>query len=194
MSYDVIKALHIIFVVTWFAGLFYLFRLFIYHREAMVKPAVERDALVAQFRIMERRLWAAITLPSGVLATAAGIALICMNPVWLQMPFMWVKLGFVATLWAYMAYGVKVLRQCQISGPLDSSIRLRFLNEFPTVVLIAVVFLIVLQDAVGWIWGVAGILGLALLLTWAIKRYQKARKGDANMTQVGPQEADKSAS
>ena len=194
MSYDVIKALHIIFVVTWFAGLFYLFRLFIYHREAMLKPAVERDVLVAQFRIMERRLWAAITLPSGVLATAAGIALIYMNPVWLQMPFMWVKLGFVATLWAYMAYGVKVLRQCQVSGPLDSSIRLRFLNEFPTVVLIAVVFLIVLQDAVGWIWGVTGILGLALLLTLAIKRYQKARKVDANATKTGSREADKSAS
>lgn len=194
MSYDVIKALHIIFVVTWFAGLFYLFRLFIYHREAMIKPAVERDVLVAQFRIMERRLWAAITLPSGVLATAAGIVLICMNPVWLQMPFMWVKLGFVAILWAYMVYAVKVLRQCQTSGPLDSSIRLRFLNEFPTVVLIAVVFLIVLQDAVGWIWGVTGILGLALLLTLAIKRYQKARKGDATTNHAGSQEADRSAS
>ena len=182
MSYDVIKALHIIFVVTWFAGLFYLFRLFIYHREAVDKPAAERDVLVPQFRIMERRLWAAITLPSGILATAAGVALIVMNPVWLQMPFMWVKLGFVATLWIYMGYGLKVLRQCQGEGPIDSSIRLRFLNEFPTVVLIAVVFLIVLRDAVGWIWGVCGILGLALLLTLVIKRYQKARKGNVNKT------------
>ena len=60
--------------------------------------------------------------------------------------------------------------------------RLRFLNELPTVILIAVVFLIVLKDAVGWIWGVLGILGLALLLTVAIKRYQKVRQrssGDA---------------
>ena len=80
MTYDVLKALHIVFVVTWFAGLFYLFRLFIYHREAMERPEVERNVLVAQFRIMERRLWAAITLPSGVLATAFGFALIVLNP------------------------------------------------------------------------------------------------------------------
>lgn len=183
MSYDVLKALHIIFVVTWFAGLFYLFRLFIYHREAMDKPAAERDVLVPQFRIMERRLWAAITLPSGVLATAFGFALIWLNPAWLQMPFMWVKLAFVAALWAYMALGSKVLHQCREGAPEASSIRLRFLNELPTVILIAVVFLIVLKDAVGWIWGVAGILGLALILAVAIKRYQRVRGkggGDAD--------------
>ena len=175
MTYDVLKALHIVFVVTWFAGLFYLFRLFIYHREATERPEVERNVLVAQFRIMERRLWAAITLPSGVLATAFGFALIVLNPAWLQQPFMWVKLAFVAGLWGYMVHGARILKQCREGAPTASSIRLRFLNEVPTVILIAVVFLIVLKDAVGWIWGVAGILGLALLLTMAIKRYQKAR-------------------
>jgi putative membrane protein len=175
MTYDVLKALHIIFVVTWFAGLFYLFRLFIYHREAADRSENERAVLVPQFRIMERRLWAAITLPSGILATAFGLALIVLNPVWLQMPFMWVKLAFVALLWVYMVHGARILRQCKEGSPKASSIRLRFLNEVPTVILIAVVFLIVLRDAVGWIWGVAGILGLALLMTVAIKRYQKAR-------------------
>ena len=88
---------------------------------------------------------------------------------------MWVKLAFVAGLWVYMVHGARILKQCREGAPLASSIHLRFLNEVPTVILIAVVFLIVLQDAVGWIWGVAGILGLALLLTMAIKRYQKAR-------------------
>ena len=175
MTYDVLKALHIIFVVTWFAGLFYLFRLFIYHREAADKA--DGAVLMAQFRFMERRLWAAITLPSGILATAFGIALIAMNPVWLTLPFMWVKLAFVAGLWIYMVHGAHLLRQCQEGVPKASSMRLRFLNEVPTVILIAVVFLIVLQDAVGWIWGVAGILGLALLLTLAIKRYQRSREG-----------------
>ena len=175
MSYAVLKALHIIFVVTWFAGLFYLFRLFIYHREAVDRPAVERDVLIPQFRIMERRLWVAITLPSGVLATVFGFALIVQKPEWLQEPFMWVKLAFVAALWAYMVLGARILGQCREGGPSATSMRLRFLNEIPTVILIAVVFLIVLQDAVGWIWGVGGILGLALILTVAIKRYQKSR-------------------
>jgi len=175
MSYDVLKALHIIFVVTWFAGLFYLVRLFIYHREAQDKPPPERDVLVPQFRIMERRLWAAITLPSGILATVFGVALVVLNPAWLRMPFMWVKLAFVGALWAYMWAVWRILKECRTGHPSASSIRLRFLNELPTVILIAVVFLIVLKDAVGWVWGVAGILGLALLLTVAIKRYQKLR-------------------
>ena len=175
MSYDVLKALHIIFVVTWFAGLFYLFRLFIYHREAMDKPAAERDVLVPQFRIMERRLWAAITLPSGVLATAFGFALIWLNPAWLQMPFMWVKLPLSAHCGLTWCSVTASYGECKSGAPTASSIRLRFLNELPTVILIAVVFLIVLKDAVGWIWGVAGILGLALLLTVAIKRYQRVR-------------------
>ena len=175
MSYDVLKALHIIFVVTWFAGLFYLVRLFIYHREAQDRPPPERDVLVPQFRIMERRLWAAITLPSGILATVFGVALVVLNPAWLRMPFMWVKLAFVGALWAYMWAVWRILKECRTGHPSASSIRLRFLNELPTVILIAVVFLIVLKDAVGWVWGVAGILGLALLLTVAIKRYQKLR-------------------
>ena len=178
MTYDVLKVLHIIFVVTWFAGLFYLFRLFIYHREAADRPPAERDVLVAQFRIMERRLWAAITLPSGALATAFGIALIVMNPAWLALPFMWVKLAFVGLLWGYMILGSGILKECRAGMPRQSSMRLRFLNEVPTVILIAVVFLIVLKDAVGWIWGVSGILGLALLLTLAIKRYQRLRSRD----------------
>ena len=68
MSYTLLKALHIIFVVTWFAGLFYMFRLFVYHREAQDHPpGPVRDALIAQFRIMEHRLWFAITWPSSIL-------------------------------------------------------------------------------------------------------------------------------
>jgi putative membrane protein len=105
------------------------------------------------------------------------------------MPFMWVKLVFVVLLWVYMVHGARILKQCLRSEPRDSSIRLRFLNEVPTVILIAVVFLIVLRDAVGWIWGVAGILGLALLLTFAIKRYQKAR-GKAGESQGSSDRVD----
>ena len=157
MTYDVLKALHIIFVVTWFAGLFYLFRLFIYHREAIDKPAAERDVLVPQFRIMERRLvgghyiaerhtgyWirnSADRLESGVVdhAIYVGQAWVC---------------GALVGLHGCSARKV-VLAQCQKGTPQASSMRLRFLNEVPTVILIAVVFLIVLRDAVGWVWGVA---------------------------------------
>jgi len=65
--YPYIKALHLIFVVTWFAGLFYIPRLFIYHLEALEKPSPEREILAKQFRLMTRRLWYIITWPSAIL-------------------------------------------------------------------------------------------------------------------------------
>ena len=67
------KALHIIFVVSWFAGLFYIIRLFIYHTEAEEKPESERKALQDQFKIMENRLWYIITWPAAILATVFGV-------------------------------------------------------------------------------------------------------------------------
>ena len=71
-SLEVIKALHIIFVVTWFAGLFYIVRLFIYQREAQDKPERERAVLTEQFKLMSKRLWLGITWPSAIITSILG--------------------------------------------------------------------------------------------------------------------------
>ena len=99
MDYNYIKAFHIIFIVTWFAGMFYIVRLFIYNTEAAEKEGIEREILVKQFSIMIKRLWLGITWPSAILTVIFGgwIAYIFGSiPSWL-----WVKLGFVAGLYAY---------------------------------------------------------------------------------------------
>src|SRR6187551_1744590 len=100
--YFYIKALHIIFIVTWFAGMFYMVRLFIYITEAQAKGEVEKRILTDQFSIMIRRLWLGITWPSAILTLVFGgwIALISpfVNPI---QPWLWIKLSFVAVLYAY---------------------------------------------------------------------------------------------
>src|ERR1700761_3004737 len=94
-AYQYVLAVHIIFVVCWMAGLFYIVRLFIYHTEAQDKPEEERRILSAQFEIMERRLWNVITIPSMYIVIAAGITMLVMVPGWLHYTWLHVKLSFV---------------------------------------------------------------------------------------------------
>ena len=101
MYYNYIKALHLIFVITWFAGLFYIPRLFIYHIEASKKPKQEADILIPQFKLMARRLWYIITWPSAVLAILFALWLLVLMPSWLAQSWMHLKLSFVVLLVIY---------------------------------------------------------------------------------------------
>src|SRR5690554_2960006 len=86
--YLYLKALHIIFVVCWFAGLFYIVRLFVYYAEAQQKTALEKEILSKQYQIMTHRLWFIITYPAAVLATIFGVWMLIENPALLKMPWM----------------------------------------------------------------------------------------------------------
>jgi putative membrane protein len=96
--YNYLKSLHLIFVITWFAGLFYIVRLFVYQIEANDKPSPEKEILQKQYKIMTYRLWYIITWPSAILATVFALFLLHLNPAFLEMPWMQVKLGFVVLL------------------------------------------------------------------------------------------------
>jgi len=99
--YNYIKALHLIFVVTWFAGLFYIPRLFIYHIEASQKPIEEARILIPQLKLMSSRLWYIITWPSAVLTLIFATWLLVLNPGLLTQQWMLIKLGFVGLLFVY---------------------------------------------------------------------------------------------
>jgi putative membrane protein len=88
MTYLYLKALHIIFVVSWMAGLFYIVRLFVYHVEANERPEQEKVILQCQFEIMQHKLWYIITTPAMVLAVLAGVGMFYVNPELLSMPWM----------------------------------------------------------------------------------------------------------
>ena len=176
MSYFYVKALHIIFVVTWFAGLFYIVRLFVYHIEANDKPSPDREILIRQYKLMSYRLWYIITWPSAVLATVFAITLLFLMPGWLQQPWMHVKLGFVLLLILYQLKCQQIFSQLQNDVVKHSTGFMRLWNEGATIILFAVVFLVILKNAVNWVFGVLGIIAFSILLMLGYKFYKRVRE------------------
>ena len=174
--YFYIKALHIIFIVTWFAGMFYMVRLFIYNTEAQQKGEVEKRILTDQFSIMIRRLWLGITWPSAILTLIFGgwIALISpfVNPI---QPWLWIKLSFVAVLYIYHFTLQRVYSE-EMKGIFRfTSNQLRIWNEVATILLIAIVMLATVKDSISWVWGVIGLLLFSILIMSGIKIYKLTR-------------------
>ena len=174
--YLYIKALHIIFVVTWFAGLFYIVRLFIYHTEALEKDEPDRSILSNQLAMMSKKLWYIITWPSAVITLILGTILILLLPDWLELPFMHVKLALVLVLFIYHLYCHKIYQTLQKGLVKFTSFRLRIFNEVATLLLFAIVFLVVLKNEINWIWGTIGLVSFAVVLMIAIKLYKKIRQ------------------
>ena len=174
--YNYIKSLHLIFVVTWFAGLFYIPRLFIYHIEADQKPSPEREILTHQLKLMTKRLWFIITWPSAVLATLFAIWLLFLYPAWLQQPWMHIKLVFVLLLIIYHLKNHQIFKQLQRDEVKYTSKFMRIWNEGATLILFAVVFLVILKGTFNWIFGVVGIIVLGVLLMLGIRLYKRMRE------------------
>ena len=165
--YNYIKSLHLIFVITWFAGLFYIVRLFVYHAEAKQKPQPEQDILIKQYQLMQYRLWYIITWPSAILEV---------GKVWLTQPWMHVKLAFVFLLYLYHLKCHQIFKQLQNNEVKHSSSFFRIWNEGATIILFAVVFLVILKNAINWIFGVVGIIAFSILLMLGYKLYKKIRE------------------
>ncbi|MEB3275587.1 MAG: protoporphyrinogen oxidase HemJ [Cyanobacteriota bacterium] len=170
------KTLHIVGVVVWFAGLFYLVRLFIYHREAEELDPAVRDAFEQQYSLMERRLANIITTPGMVVAVVCAIGLLVVNPNWLQQGWMHAKLGFVAALLAYHWFCYRLMGQLQRGSCSWSGRQLRALNELPTLLLVIVVMLVVFKNqfptgAATWF-----IVALVLFMAASIQFYARWRR------------------
>lgn len=176
--YLYIKALHIIFIVTWFAGLFYMPRLLIYNTEAGQHPEPARGILRQQFGIMMKRLWFGITWPSAVLTLIMGSWTLWSGG-WLnhfgQHSWLHIKLAFVVLLYGYH-YSLHILLRSQLSGVFRySSQQLRIWNEVATIFLVAIVMLVVVKQNMSAVWGVAGLVLFVIILMSAIRIYKLAR-------------------
>ena len=176
MDFAYIKALHIIFVVSWFAGLFYIVRLFIYFAEAEEKEETAKSILQTQYKLMSKRLWYIITWPSAILASFFAFWMLYLEPSYLLMPWMHVKLSFVLALYFYHAGCHKIFVQQQKGIVKYTSFKLRIWNEVATILLFAIVFLVVLKSTISWIWGVVGIILFGVLMMLGIKLYKNIRK------------------
>jgi len=173
--YNYIKSLHLIFVITWFAGLFYIPRLFVYQIEASHKPSPEKEILGKQLKLMAKRLWHIITWPSAILASIFAVWLLILQPYWLEQPWMHVKLTFVLLLYIYHYKTHLYYKQLQQDVVKKSSNFMRLWNEGATFILFAVVFLVILKSAINWIFGVVGIFVLGILLMLGFKIYKNIR-------------------
>ena len=181
MTVDYVKALHIIFVVTWFAGLFYMPRLFIYNTEAQQLGEIERTVLQKQFNVMLKRLWYGITWPSAIITLVMGIWVLTssgFHRIVFQPEGRWllVKLIFVLLLYAYH-YSLHIIFKQEIRGAFKySSNQLRIWNEVATIFLFAIVMLVVVKQAMSAVWGLSSLLLLIVVLMLAIRIYKKLRK------------------
>jgi len=175
MGFEYIKSLHIIFVVTWFAGLFYIVRLFIYQTEALQKTEAERNILKPQLDLMSSRLWYIITWPSAILTLIFGAWVLSYRWGYMQLGFMHAKLAFVLLLYIYHGFCHVLFKELQAGKARWSSTQLRIWNEASTILLFAIVFLIVLKDTVSMLWGILALVGLAVTLMLGIQLYKKYR-------------------
>lgn len=175
MNFDTIKALHIIFVISWFAGLFYIVRLFIYHTEAQERAELEKKVLSDQFEIMESRLWWIITTPAMILALIFGAWMLILAPGYLQMGWMHIKLAFVGVLLIYHFVCQKIMTDMKKGEFKWKSNGLRIWNEVATLCLVAIIFLVTLRDSMNWIKGTVGFFAVAIGLMLGIKLYKRIR-------------------
>lgn len=178
MAYYWFKAFHIIGVVVWFAGLFYLVRLFIYHVEAEAEPEPARSILKKQYEVMEKRLYSIITTPGMLVTVAMAIGLLVLMPSYLHDTWMHVKLGLVALLIGYHHYCKRIMKQLAKGECKWSSKQLRALNEAPTLLLVVIVMLVVFKnnlpaDATTWV-----VFGLIVFMAATIQLYARKRRLD----------------
>ena len=178
MAYYWYEAFHLFGIVVWFAGLFYLVRLFVYHAEAQQEPEPARSILQKQYVIMEQRLYSIITTPGMILTVAMAIGLISTEPEILKSTWLHIKLAFVILLIGYHFFCKRIMKklaagECQWTGQ-----QFRALNEAPTILLVLIVLLAVFKnslplDAATWL-----VVALVVTMVASIQLYAKKRRKD----------------
>lgn len=174
--YNYILATHIVFVVAWFAALFYIVRLYIYHTEALQKPEPDKHILAGQFSIMEKRLMQIIGTPAMIITITTGIWLLSMQTLFLEQGWLHFKITFVLLIICYHFYCLRIQKKLAKGIHLFSTTQLRLFNELATIFLVAIVFLVKLKNSIGLLYGVAGILTLGVLLLFGVFIYKRFRK------------------
>lgn len=134
--YLYVKAFHIIFMVAWFAGLFYIFRLFVYHR-----AQCDKEDICKLLSIMEMRLLNVITLPASIIVTLLGLLMIHLNPALISQPWLWLKFVFVGALLGYQYFSFMTYKKFKNKDFFISEKACRMINEIPTLFLIGIVLL-----------------------------------------------------
>lgn len=183
MNYLYIKALHIIFVVCWFAGLFYIVRLFIYTKEASEKEEPYKSILVEQLTLMQKKLWFMITWPSAIGTAFFGSWMLYENTALFYQPWMWLKFILVSFLIMYHLQCHLIFNQQKHGVFKKTSFVLRLFNELATVLLVGIVFLVVVKSTGSLVWSMLGLFVFASILMLFVFVYKKQRKAKEEINQ-----------
>ena len=180
MLYTIIKAVHIIFMVSYFAGIFYLVRLFVYYKDTDEFEENRKQVLREQYVFMARRLWNIITVPAGIIMLGTGLTLIFLNDGLLKTPWFHLKLTFLLGLAMYHYWcWKKVLQIKKLEGNVLSikNIKLRQANEIATFLLFLVVFTVILKSSIIEYWWqlIVGFFVLVLLIMTTVKLVNKRK-------------------
>ena len=176
MDFLYLKSIHIVFVVTWFAALFYMVRLFIYTAEAQNKPETEKNIITAQLLTMQKKLWFIIGWPGAIGTSVFGFWMLFTNWSYLTMTWMWLKLIFIGFLLLYHMQCHFIYKK-QSKGIFNwSSFQLRLYNELATVFLVAIVFLVVVKSTGSLVWSLLGLFLFAALLMAFVTIYRNMRE------------------
>ena len=185
--YRYVMSMHIIFMVCWFAALFYMPRLLIYHVEATLKPEPDKRILSDQLKIMQRRLWNAISWPSMILTFIFGTWMLVLNWGLLIQPWFILKLVFVFLLSLYHLQTHFIFKKQQRDEIKWNSFTLRMWNEVATIFLFAIIFLVVPKPNSGWVWAALGLVLFILAIFSAVAIYKANRE---KKEEVSPIEKD----
>jgi len=170
------KSLHIIGVIVWFSGLFYLVRLFIYHEESRSMEDKLKIAFNNQYTLMEKRLANIITTPGMILALSMAICMVIMQPSWLSEKWLQIKISFVLGLVIYHYYCYKIMNSLQNGTSNISAKNLRLLNELPTLLLFIIVLLVIFKNNFPTSIATWSVVGLIIFMLASIQLYAKIRK------------------
>lgn len=170
------KSLHIIGFVSWFAGLFYLVRMFVYHAEVSEKPVHLQDDWKKQFTLMQWRVYKIISTPAMVITWIFGIGMLFISPAWLQQSWIIVKLILLVGLTVYHFYCKRIIIALENEQNKFNSFNFRLLNEVPTLFLVAIVLLAVAKDLLNFAYLFAGILAFGVTLYFFAKLYKRNRE------------------
>ena len=174
------KSLHIIGVIVWFSGLFYLVRLFIYHEESKNMDNDLKIAFNNQYTLMEKRLANIITTPGMILALSMAICMVIMQPSWLSEKWLQIKISFVLGLVIYHSYCYKIMNSLQNGTSSISAKNLRLLNELPTLLLFIIVLLVIFKNNFPTSIATWSVVGLVIFMLASIQLYAKIRKKNEN--------------
>lgn len=168
--YSVAKSLHLIGVVSWMAGVFYLVRIMVNHAMAFDRPEAERAVLLPQYNTMEWKAYRVIIQPAVVITWSFGTMMLCLQPAWLQQGWMHAKLLLLVLFSAYTHYCQRHIRLLEGDVPPHNHVYYRGFNEVPTLFLVAIVFLAVFKDRINWLYLAGGVGLFATLIFSAVRR------------------------